>query len=117
MPFWQMCLCWLRGTSFHRKRRVFRTDVPRSQHTDTMVSHFDFLPRRCAQGRQQSSGEVSAQRLKEPFRGKTTLSLDEGLPLIREVKRTNGRPKPIASHSAEKAGSSQQGPTCMMTQA
>src|SRR5438445_5808119 len=25
-------LCWLLGTSVLRKRRVFRTDVPRSQH-------------------------------------------------------------------------------------
>src|SRR6266699_1820667 len=27
-------LCWLLGTSVLRKRRVFRTDVPRSQHRD-----------------------------------------------------------------------------------
>ena len=26
-------VCWLLGTSVLRKRRVFRTDVPRSQHT------------------------------------------------------------------------------------
>ena len=32
-------LCWLLGTSVLRKRRVFRTDVPSSQHSGTVLSY------------------------------------------------------------------------------